>query len=72
MASSIQTELETVYGQIVSFSLTNVKMPETLDETLIEQQVNKRNIETAEIIKRIQKIQGKIERIRKEIGRAHV
>jgi len=66
MALSIQSELETVFGQIVSFSLTNVTMQESLDKTLIEQQVSKWGIQTAKELKKVQEIQGTINKIRRE------
>jgi hypothetical protein len=66
MGLSIQNELETVYGQIVSFSLTNVTMQESLDKILIAQQVSKSNIQTSQQLKKIQEIQGEINKIRKQ------
>lgn len=66
MALSVQSELETVFGQLVSFSLTNVTMQESLDKILIAQQASKHSIETAKELKKVQQIQGVINRIRKE------
>ena len=66
MAYSARNDLENVYGQLVSFSLVNITLPTTIETSLINQQVNKRKVETATNRQAIQEIQGNIEKIRNQ------
>eukprot|EP01022_Parablepharisma_sp_SALTPOND_P019756 TRINITY_DN3415_c0_g2_i1.p6 TRINITY_DN3415_c0_g2~~TRINITY_DN3415_c0_g2_i1.p6 ORF type:complete len:137 (-),score=18.68 TRINITY_DN3415_c0_g2_i1:2844-3254(-) len=66
MASSVRTGLEKVYGQLISFSLINVTLPQAIEQALIDQQVNKRKVETATERQKIQEIEGQIEKIKNE------
>ncbi len=66
MASAARSDLEAVYGQLVSFSLLNVTVPATVDAALIDQQVNKRKVETATQRQKIQQIQGYIENLKNQ------
>jgi len=50
----IDLELQAVYSQLVSLQLISVVLPSSIETTIIDQQVNKRSIETAEIEKEIQ------------------
>ncbi len=66
MASMVKNDLEGVYGQLMSFSLINITLPKTIESALIEQQVNKRKVETATERQKIQEIQGAMEKIQNE------
>lgn len=74
MAASVRDGLESVYGQLISFSLINVTLPLTIDASLIDQQINKRKVETATERQQIQQIQGQIENIKNqaEVSEANI
>jgi len=66
MAASVRNDLENSFGQLISFSLLNVTLPKTIEASLIEQQVNKRKVETAIERQKIQQLQGQIEQVKND------